>query len=453
MPADIKACIESWHKYLPDYKFINWNDSNFDWNISGFTKHCREHNLYAFCSDYIRFWALYNYGGIYLDSDVLVKKSFDSLLNLDRIISKEVLYTQNDYPESAILGCKKGDPIIGEIVKYYNNITEQYSLEHFMVSPHIMQIVLNKYDINYLDCNKYFNFDSEDAYAQHQYKNSWMPVEETNCLNNDNIKIFLCAHKPIENYIPENKKYVILDVSGTVKDNFHDVIDISKDEFIKEHNVCYSEGCAMYYLYKHPEIIPDYICFGHYRRYFMDFVNSEKFMPRVIDAHGAIVQTAFDHETSRRKTNIQGMYQDHQADDIDAFIESVKEAAPEYWDTFNDVLNSRYQLACNIFAMKKEHFLEMCEMCFKVLNCFDKKMNYKNNDDVLNKMKNLAKYKELYFGVEWQARLQGFLLEWLTESYYRQKFGFEKCYQTNVGTIEKTTRKKIITRTYYDSKP
>ena len=38
MPDDIKQCISSWHKYLPDYQFINWNDSNFDWNICEFTK-------------------------------------------------------------------------------------------------------------------------------------------------------------------------------------------------------------------------------------------------------------------------------------------------------------------------------------------------------------------------------------------------------------------------------
>ena len=68
---DIKKCIASWHEHMPDYKFINWNDSNFDWNICEFTKYCRENNLYAFCADYVRFWAIYNYGGIYLDTDVI----------------------------------------------------------------------------------------------------------------------------------------------------------------------------------------------------------------------------------------------------------------------------------------------------------------------------------------------------------------------------------------------
>ena len=42
-----------------------------------------------FCSDFVRYWALYNYGGIYLDTDVMLYKSFDELLSMDRIISKE----------------------------------------------------------------------------------------------------------------------------------------------------------------------------------------------------------------------------------------------------------------------------------------------------------------------------------------------------------------------------
>ena len=120
MPDDIKQCISSWHKYLPDYQFINWNDSNFDWNICEFTKYNREQNNYAFCSDYIRFWALYNYGGIYLDTDVLVNKSFDKLLNLNRIITSEIAYTQNNYLEAALMGFHKGDEILKDCLDYYH---------------------------------------------------------------------------------------------------------------------------------------------------------------------------------------------------------------------------------------------------------------------------------------------------------------------------------------------
>lgn len=234
---------------------------------------------------------------------------------------------------------------------------------------------------------------------------------------NDNIKIFLCAHKPIENNIPKDKRYIIIDVSGTVKDDFHEVIDISEDEFTKNHNVAYSEGCAMKWLYNHPEVIPDYICFGHYRRMFLKLVGKEDEIPEKVEEHGAIVKKPFHHYT-----NELGMYADHPADDTRAFIASVKEAAPRYWHTFERLLRDNKQYACNIFAMKKEDFLEMCEMCFKVLDHFDKKQGYTNNEDVYNKMVLNSEKIHLKRGVDWQKRLQGFWLEWLTDLYFRHKF-------------------------------
>lgn len=259
-------------------------------------------------------------------------------------------------------------------------------------------------------------------------------------VKNDDCKIFLCSHQKIENIIPRNKKYVILDVTGksdnSFNGNFHDVIDISKDEFVKTHNVCYSEGAAMHWLWKHPDIIPEYICFGHYRRYFLGFVEREKEIPRTVDSCGVVVQEPFDHSKSRRKTIIGGMYQDHCKDDMDTFIESVKEVAPEYWDTFQEYLNNDTQFGCNIFAMKKENFLEMCDMCFRVLEYFDNKMGYDGNDSVYYKMQKVNHRNRLYFGVKWQSRLQGFLLEWLTDIYFRQNYDVDKIRKGKVGIIE-----------------
>lgn len=189
MPANIKECINSWHKYLPDYEFINWNDSNFNWNISTFTKHCRENNLYAFCSDYIRYWALYNYGGIYLDSDVMVYKSFDDLLQMKRILTKEI-HKPFDYIEAAIIGSEKNDKIFEPIIDFYDNCPLDFSYTQFIVAPNIMTKFWNKYykllDINdpnkeskednilsILNVDKYFNSDSKYAYAEHKFIGSW----------------------------------------------------------------------------------------------------------------------------------------------------------------------------------------------------------------------------------------------------------------------------------------
>lgn len=78
-PLAIK-CIDSWKKFFPDYEIKEWNEDNFDVNIIPYTKEAYEAKKYAFVSDYARFWILYNYGGIYFDTDVEVVRPFDNII-------------------------------------------------------------------------------------------------------------------------------------------------------------------------------------------------------------------------------------------------------------------------------------------------------------------------------------------------------------------------------------
>ena len=88
MPQITKDCIDSWHKYMPDWEYKLWNEDNFDVNRILYTKEAYKAKKYAFVSDYVRLIALLNEGGVYLDTDVEVFKSFDDLLSK----KKEILY-------------------------------------------------------------------------------------------------------------------------------------------------------------------------------------------------------------------------------------------------------------------------------------------------------------------------------------------------------------------------
>ena len=79
-PKLAKKCIESWKKYCPDYEIIEWNETNFDINLNAYTKMCYEQKKWAFLSDYVRLIIVYQYGGIYFDTDVEVIKKIDDLL-------------------------------------------------------------------------------------------------------------------------------------------------------------------------------------------------------------------------------------------------------------------------------------------------------------------------------------------------------------------------------------
>src|SRR5574344_2105661 len=116
-PTKIAKCIASWTKHLPDYEIMLWDTKRFDLNSSNWVKQAFEAKKYAFAADYIWFYALYHYGGIYLDSDVEVLKSFNPLLDLPYFVGAEKAGT----PEAAIMGAEKGLPWIRKCLDYYND--------------------------------------------------------------------------------------------------------------------------------------------------------------------------------------------------------------------------------------------------------------------------------------------------------------------------------------------
>lgn len=85
----IRHCIDSWYRILPDYEIILWDTGRFDVNSVPWVKEAFAAKKYAFASDYIRAYALYHEGGIYLDSDVEVLKTFDPLLQYKSFIGFE----------------------------------------------------------------------------------------------------------------------------------------------------------------------------------------------------------------------------------------------------------------------------------------------------------------------------------------------------------------------------
>ena len=80
MPPLATKCIESWKKYFPEFEIKLWNESNIDIDSCDYVKKAYEQKKWAFVSDYARFWILYNYGGVYLDTDVEVIRDFSDLL-------------------------------------------------------------------------------------------------------------------------------------------------------------------------------------------------------------------------------------------------------------------------------------------------------------------------------------------------------------------------------------
>lgn len=75
-----QKCIDSWKKYCPEYEIICWNEDNYDVNKHPYMREAYMHKAWAFVSDYARLDILYENGGIYMDTDVEVRRSLDPLL-------------------------------------------------------------------------------------------------------------------------------------------------------------------------------------------------------------------------------------------------------------------------------------------------------------------------------------------------------------------------------------
>jgi len=81
MPELAQKCIASWKKYCPDYEIKEWNETNIDINSIDYMREAYEEKAWPFVSDVARLQIIYEYGGIYLDTDVEILRSFDPLLD------------------------------------------------------------------------------------------------------------------------------------------------------------------------------------------------------------------------------------------------------------------------------------------------------------------------------------------------------------------------------------
>lgn len=156
-PTDIQKCLDSWKKKLPDYQIILWNAKTFDLNTSIWVKEAYKAKKYAFCADYIRLYALYNYGGIYLDSDVEVLKSYDELLELPYFIGFE----SKLYFEAATIGSEKNNPFIKKILDYYENrhFINENGEQNITIMPKVMmEIIKDKWEIKLINSLSEFDY-------------------------------------------------------------------------------------------------------------------------------------------------------------------------------------------------------------------------------------------------------------------------------------------------------
>lgn len=198
LPKSATKCIKSWKKYCPDYEIKMWSEKDFDLSINTYTQEAYEQKAYGFVPDYLRLWIVYNYGGIYLDTDVQIIKSFDPLLVHRAFAGMEA-------PDRVALGLGFGaeahDPLLREHMAMYDGlhfVNEDGSLNRVPSPSYSTQLFEShgfiKGDISVQTVGTFHIYPMEyfapkcfetgltvltpNTYSIHQFDSSWFTEEE-----------------------------------------------------------------------------------------------------------------------------------------------------------------------------------------------------------------------------------------------------------------------------------
>lgn len=195
-------CLVSWKEFCPDFEIKEWNESNTKQFENPFYKNALRKKQYAFVADYIRAMVLFEEGGVYLDTDMLLLKPIYSLLKYNFFIGEEVQNRVN----FALFGSVQGHRFLHKMIEFYNqtefNVFSPPVITHTF-SPIINRLTITKngiiFEPNYFyplpyekRFENYKGFIQPESYAVHLWDHSWAKKEESGLLLLfENLKIVI----------------------------------------------------------------------------------------------------------------------------------------------------------------------------------------------------------------------------------------------------------------------
>lgn len=229
----INECILSWKKYLPDYKIIEWNEKNSDLSHP-FVKQAYSKKKWAFVSDYVRLQKLYEYGGIYLDTDMMVLKGIDVFLDNDCFFGAE----DENLISVGIVGSTVQNKFIKKCLMRYDFIDFDLNLATTITMPSIVTKIFRQvnnyknsfkstitlgdvtifpveffYPISFYErheINNYISYIQPNTYMIHLWSSSWFEYSEFHDIRN---REYLKGFKKIRNKIMKERriemKYIV----------------------------------------------------------------------------------------------------------------------------------------------------------------------------------------------------------------------------------------------------
>lgn len=165
MPEKNIKCINTWKKVCPDYKIIRWDESNYDVTKNKYMYDAYKCKKWGFVPDYARLDLIYQYGGIYLDTDVELIRKPDELLKYDGFMG----FQRNFWVNFGLgFGATKGNELIKALRNAYEeiNFINKDDSMNLIPSPYYQTYLLRQYK---LVCNNDTQFIDKNAILSSDY--------------------------------------------------------------------------------------------------------------------------------------------------------------------------------------------------------------------------------------------------------------------------------------------
>jgi hypothetical protein len=205
--------MQSWRRHCPNYEIIEWNAKNFDFTDNLYARQAYEARKWAFATDYARFYVLYHYGGIYMDSDMELFKPLDAFL-ADKAFSG---FETTEMVGCSIMGAEKGHDFFKSMLESFDKrafIRENGTFDYTPIPRFMTKYCLaSDLGLNLNNCKQIMGdvtiypvdyFYPKDGYtykviitprthAIHHGEGGWVPLQ---------VRIWRAIKRPIRRYFP-----------------------------------------------------------------------------------------------------------------------------------------------------------------------------------------------------------------------------------------------------------
>ena len=190
VPHHVMENVAKWHELMPEWEIFFWNEKNLpNFEDDEYTQLIIKEKRYGFASDLLRYQLVNKFGGFYLDTDMVLLRSLDSLCNQGTVIG--FMYDNNLH--TGMFGAEAGSDWIKKMIRVYTNPNEKlfYLTRDFSYTSNIIVTLATKemFQSNFhlngttqimddgtlILSKRFYVFTNHkvDGFSRHEFSNSW----------------------------------------------------------------------------------------------------------------------------------------------------------------------------------------------------------------------------------------------------------------------------------------